>query len=273
MDILSKIVNHKEKEVAERKSLFPVKLLEQSIYFATPTVSLKKYIVKEGKSGIIAEIKRKSPSKGDINPHVSVERTSIGYMQAGASALSVLTDSTFFGGSSEDLMTARKFNFCPVLRKDFIIDEYQILEAKSIGADAILLIAAILEPAKLKALAAFARTMQLEVLLEVHDKNELNSTIDSIPDVVGVNNRNLKSFEVDLELSKKLVNLIPDDMVKVSESGIDSPATAGALRRAGFDGFLIGETFMKTSRPEKAALEFIRELRKLEGKSKSNVIS
>lgn len=271
MDILNKIVIHKMKEVAERKGLFPVKLMEQRIYFTTPTVSLKKYIVKEDKSGIIAEIKRKSPSKGDINPHVSVERTSIGYMQAGASALSVLTDSTFFGGSNEDLVEARKYNFCPILRKDFIIDEYQILEAKSIGADAILLIAAMLEPGKLRSLAAFARSLQLEVLLEVHDEQELNSSIDSIPDVVGVNNRNLKSFEVDLGLSKKLVDLIPDGIVKISESGIDSPNTAASLRSSGFDGFLIGETFMRTSRPEKAALEFIRELRKLEGKLKSDV--
>ena len=273
MDILSKIVIHKKKEVEGRKDLFPVKLLEKGIYFTTPTVSLKKCIVKEGKSGIIAEIKRKSPSKGDINPNVSVERTSIGYIQVGASALSVLTDSTFFGGSNEDLITAKKYNFCPILRKDFIIDEYQILEAKSIGADAILLIAAILEPGKLSGLATFARSLQLEVLLEVHDEHELNSTIDSIPDVVGVNNRNLKSFEVDMGLSKRLVKLIPDGIVKISESGIDSPKTAASLRSLGFDGFLIGETFMKTGRPEKAALEFIRELRKLEGKLKSDVSS
>ena len=145
MDILEKIVAHKQKEVAERKSLYPVKLLEKSLYFQGKTVSLSEYLKREDKSGIIAEIKRKSPSKGDINPFVSVERTSIAYMQAGASALSVLTDENFFGGKSEDLTEARKFNFCPILRKDFTIDEYQIIEAKSIGADAILLIAAILD--------------------------------------------------------------------------------------------------------------------------------
>ena len=271
MDTLARIVNHKEEEVADRKSLFPIKLLEKSIYFATPSVSLKKYLVKEGKSGIIAEIKRKSPSRGVINPSVSVERTSIGYMQAGASALSVLTDSNFFGGSSEDLTTARKFNFCPILRKDFIIDEYQILEAKAIGADAILLIAAILDPIRLKVLADFARSLQLEVLLEVHDKAELLANIDSMPDVVGVNNRNLKSFEVDVALSKKLVELIPNEIVRISESGIDAPETAAALRSYGFDGFLIGETFMRASRPEMAALEFIKALRKLESKTKSDV--
>ncbi|NJN42497.1 MAG: indole-3-glycerol phosphate synthase TrpC [Flammeovirgaceae bacterium] len=266
MDVLTKIVNHKEKEVAERRSLFPVKLLEQSIYFATPCMSFKKYITKEGKSGVIAEIKRKSPSRGDINPNVSVERTSIGYMQAGASALSILTDSAFFGGSSEDLITARKFNFCPILRKDFIIDEYQLIEAKSIGADAVLLIAAILEPKKLKVLASVARSLQLEVLLEVHDEQELNSNMDSMPDVIGINNRNLKTFEVDTEVSRKLVKKIPDGIIRISESGIDSPETASELRVLGFDGFLIGESFMKASRPEYAALEFIKELRKLESK-------
>ncbi len=264
MDILSRIASHKEKEVAERKSLYPVKLLEQSIYFPTKPVSLKKYITRKDKSGIIAEIKRKSPSRGDINPYVSVERTSIGYMQAGASALSVLTDTTFFGGSANDLTTARKFNFCPILRKDFIIDEYQLIEAKSIGADAILLIAAILDPPKVKALCSAAQRLQLEVVLEVHNEQELKNNLDAGADVIGVNNRNLKSFEVDINISKKLLPMIPRDVIKVSESGIDSPATVADLRQLGFDGFLIGETFMKTGRPEVAAREFIRELKKLE---------
>ncbi len=272
MKILNQIVSHKEKEVAERKSLYPTKLLEQRIYFPTQTVSLKRYILKEGKSGIIAEIKRQSPSRGVINPDVSVERTSIGYMQAGASALSVLTDSAFFGGSSEDLTLARKYNFCPILRKDFIIDEYQIVEAKSIGADAILLIASILDPAKLKSLASFARSLQLEVLLEVHNENELNAHIESAPELVGVNNRNLDTFEVDIAVSQKLVERIPKEMIKISESGIDSPHTAVALGNVGYDGFLIGELFMRSSRPEKAALEFIREMKRLKNKSKSDVI-
>ncbi|MBX2910582.1 MAG: indole-3-glycerol phosphate synthase TrpC [Cyclobacteriaceae bacterium] len=263
-DILAEIVKHKQQEVAERKSLYPVKLLEQGIYFGTPSVSLKQYIKHKGKSGVIAEIKRKSPSKGDINPYVSVERTSIGYMQAGASALSVLTDKSFFGGSSEDLTTARKFNFCPILRKDFVIDEYQVIEAKSMGADAVLLIAAILPPGKLKSLCAFAHSLQMEVLLEVHDGEELKDNLGAMPDVVGVNNRNLKTFEVSTELSQKLIHGIPSEWVKVSESGIGSPAVAAALRALGFDGFLIGELFMQSSRPEMAAMEFIRELARLE---------
>ena len=173
MDILGQIIAHKKKEVEERKSLYPVKLLEKSIYFNSPVVSLKKYLLRKEMCGIIAEIKRKSPSKGIINQYVSIERTSIGYMQAGASALSVLTDTEFFGVKNEDLTIARKFNFCPILRKDFLIDEYQVIEAKSIGADAILLLANVNEPAQLKTLAKLAQSLNMEVLLEVRNKEEL----------------------------------------------------------------------------------------------------
>jgi len=261
MNILEKIVEQKRKEVAERKSLYPVKLLEQSIFFASPTVSLKKYVQRKDLSGIIAEIKRKSPSKGAINPHVSIERTSIGYMQAGASALSILTDKEFFGGSNEDLMVARKFNYCPILRKDFTIDEYQIIEAKSIGADAILLISAILDPKQAKKLASFAHSLGLEVLFEVHSAEELHSELFSDVDLIGVNNRDLKSFEVSLDVSKKLIGMIPKEVVKISESGISSTEAIDELRRIGFDGFLMGENFMKHSRPEVAAKEFIGKLK------------
>lgn len=266
MDILEQIVAHKYKEVEERKSLFPTKLLEKSIYFNSDTVSLKKYILREDKSGIIAEIKRKSPSKGVINAHVSIERTSIGYMQAGASALSVLTDTDYFGGKNEDLTTARKFNFCPILRKDFTVDEYQIVEAKSIGADAVLLIAAALDPKRLKELAAFAQSLGLETLLEVHNEEELSASVNKHIDLVGVNNRNLKTFEVSIETSKTLARLIPSDFVKVSESGITDPATIMELRAAGFQGFLMGERFMQNSRPEKSCARFIESLSQLEKK-------
>ena len=263
MDILEKIIAHKQQEVAEKKGLFPPKLLEQSTYFEGKPVSLKKYLLREDKTGIIAEFKRKSPSKGVINAHAPVERTTIGYMQAGASALSVLTDKEFFGGDTKDMMTARKFNFCPVLRKDFVIDEYQIVEAKSIGADAILLIAAALEPARLKELAAFAKGLDLEVLMEVHNQEELENNLNEHLDVVGVNNRNLKTFEVSVETSKKLAELIPNDFVKISESGISDPATIVELKQHGFQGFLIGETFMRSGRPELAAADFIDKVRRL----------
>ncbi len=264
MDILEKIINYKKKEVAERKELYPVKLLEQSIYYPTKTVSLKKYLLREDKMGIIAEIKRKSPSKGVIHENVSIEQTSISYMQGGASALSILTDGEFFGGSIEDLTTARKFNFCPILRKDFMIDEYQIIEAKSIGADAILLIAAALEPARLKELAKFARSLGLEVLMEVHNGEELEQHVNEYLDVVGVNNRNLKTFEVSVDTSLQLSDRIPDQFVKISESGISKPETVKLLRDNGFQGFLIGEYFMSHSRPGAACAEFISKIRKLE---------
>ncbi len=263
MHILDKIIQHKYQEVEQRKSLFPVKLLKQSIYFETPPVSMKKYLLREDRWGIIAEFKRKSPSKGAINPHASVERVSIGYMQAGASSLSVLTDEQFFGGKNEDLITARKFNFCPILRKDFIIDEYQILEAKSIGADTILLIAAALERDTAKVLAAFAKSLGLEVLLEVHNLSELEQYINPHVDLVGVNNRDLKTFEVNVATSKELAAHIPDDFIKVSESGIQDPETIIELREFGFKGFLIGQNFMAHSSPEKKCREFINRLKSL----------
>lgn len=264
MNILDQIIEQKKKEVMEAKSLYPVKLLEQSIFFPSPVVSLRKYIKRPDKTGIIAEFKRKSPSKGIINAHASVERTTIGYMQAGASALSVLTDKQFFGGSSEDLKTVRKFNFCPILRKDFTIDEYQIIEAKSIGADAILLIAAVLDPKRSKTLTDFAHSFGLEVLLEVHNKEELQQNLDVGADLIGVNNRNLKTFEVSIDISKELASLIPKEVVSVSESGISSPSTIIELKKFGYEGFLMGENFMKHSRPEDEAKLFMDELKKLQ---------
>lgn len=259
MDILEKIISVKKKEVAQRKEMFPVKLLEQAVFFPSPCVSLKKYLRREDKTGIIAEFKRRSPSKGSINPYVNVERTSIGYMMAGASALSVLTDTEFFGGNNEDLSTARKYNYCPILRKDFIVDEYQVIEAKSIGADAILLLANALSPPEVKRLAEFAATFGLEVLLELHDEQELEHVCESTG-IIGINNRNLRNFSVDLEHSLKMLSLLPKDKVRIAESGIDSAATLVKLKREGFDGFLVGEYFMRHSRPEEACAAFVREV-------------
>ena len=257
MNILDQIVKHKLEEIEERKRSFPVEILERSLYFESPAYSLRKNILADEKSGIIAEIKRKSPSKGTLHENVSVHDISTGYVQAGVSALSILTDSSFFGGSNDDLIEARKYNSCPILRKDFMLDEYQIIEAKSIGADAILLIAAILNPEKIKALTNFAHSLDLEVLMEVHSEEELTQNLDAHVDLIGVNNRNLKTFEMGIEISKKLAPLIPDDVVKISESGIDHPDTIHDLRRFGYQGFLIGERFMKHTKPEVACKEFI----------------
>src|SRR5690606_351320 len=263
MNILDKILAHKEQEVTEQKSLVPTKLLEQSIFFENQVVSMKKYVTHPDKTGIIAEFKRRSPSKGQINVSAEIEKTTIGYMQAGASALSILTDSKFFGGSNNDLTLARKYNFCPVLRKDFVIDEYQIIEAKSIGADCILLIAAALEPDRLKELAKMAHQLGLEVLMEVHDEEELDRSLNEYLDLVGINNRSLKTFEVSLDTSFSLIDKIPAQFVKISESGISVAKTLVELKEAGFDGFLIGENFMKSSSPHQAAYNFMNEFRTL----------
>lgn len=261
MNILDRIIKHKEKEVAEAKAMNSVKMLEQRANFSLPVVSLKEWVQRDDKTGIIAEFKRKSPSKGVINANATVEQTTMGYAEAGASALSVLTDREFFGGSDEDLMAARKVNACPILRKDFTIDEYQIVEAKSIGADAILLIAAVMEPKRSKALATFAHSLGLEVLLEVHDEDELNKHINSGADLIGVNNRNLKTFDVSIDTSKRLSELIPAAVVSVSESGISNPEAIFELRKYGFKGFLIGENFMKAENPGEAAKLFMKQLK------------
>ena len=263
MSILDEIVAHKKKEITERKALYPVKLLEQQIYFETPVVSLRKYLLRPDKSGIIAEFKRKSPSKGLINGYAEVEKVSIGYMQAGASALSVLTDEHFFGGKNSDLTEARKFNFCPVLRKDFVIDEYQIIEAKSIGADAVLLIAECLEKRQLQELARFARSLGLEVLMEIHSVEQLAKCNDAVT-IVGVNNRNLKDFSVSIQTSIELAKAIPAEFTKISESGINDPAAIVELKEHGFAGFLIGEHFMKRANPARACHQFVQAIEMLE---------
>lgn len=262
MNMLEQIIAAKKEEVRQRKELYPPALLERSEYFNTPAVSLKHYLRREDKSGIIAEFKRKSPSKGVIHPYASVEETTIGYMQAGASALSVLTDGPFFAGSNADLLTARQYNYCPILRKDFVIDEYQVTEARSIGADAILLIAAILTRQQVATLAGAAKALGLEVVLEIHAEEELDK-LDNAIDIIGVNNRDLKTFTTDTGRSLELYEQIPPQFLRISESGIDSPETAFRLLQHGFDGLLIGEHFMRGSRPEQACLSFIQKLNSL----------
>ena len=264
MTILEDILMHKSREVDDRKVLVPFHVLEKSQYFERQPVSMRAALIHLEKSGIIAEIKRKSPSRGVINSEISVAKVSTGYARAGASAISVLTDTRFFGGSNEDLMSVRKMNECPILRKDFVIEEYQVVEAKSIGADAILLIAAALEPLQIKKLCDFAHSLGLEVLLEEHNEKELAANLDAGADMIGVNNRNLKTFELNVDLSRKMAPAIPDSMVKVSESGIESPDVILDLKKHGFRGFLIGQTFMQAENPELAAVDFISQLNALE---------
>jgi indole-3-glycerol phosphate synthase len=261
MNILDKIILHKQKEVAQAKEKTATQTLERMPFFERNPISLKKSLQKGEKTGIIAEYKRKSPSKGIINDRNSVEEVVKGYESAGASAVSVLTDWEFFGGNTEDVIQARQTIEIPILRKEFIIDEYQIIEAKAIGADLILLISACLEPAKLKRLAQFAKSLQLDVLMEVHHQAELETTLNEFIDLVGVNNRNLKTFEVSIQTSLDLVHQIPDDFIKISESGISEVKTILQLKEAGFQGFLIGENFMKSDNPMKEAEAFMKLIR------------
>jgi indole-3-glycerol phosphate synthase len=258
MNILEKIIEHKKKEVAERKKKIPEGLMKQSALYNRKIFSLKASLLDITKTGIIAEYKRKSPSKGIINDTASVADVTKGYTANGASALSILTDEHFFGGKSADLEAAR-FNNIPILRKDFIIDEFQVTEARSIGADAILLIAANLTPGMVKKLAIYAKSIDLEVVLEIHDEDELKHICEEI-DVVGVNNRNLKTFEVDIETSIRLSKLIPAGKIKISESGITEVSTINLLKQNGFNGFLVGEAFMKEAVPAVAFATFVQQL-------------
>jgi len=259
MNILNKIITDKKREIALKKSIIPVSQLEASLLFNSKTNSMSK-LLKNSLSGIITEHKRRSPSKSVINNNHSVEDVVVGYQNAGACGISVLTDGKYFGGSLDDLLLAKASVNIPLLRKEFIIDEYQLLEAKAYGADAILLIAAVLTREEIKSLSKFAQSLALEVLLEIHNQEELEKAIMPSLDMIGVNNRNLKTFEVSLAYSKELAPKIPDEFVKVSESGISSVEAVNDLKQFGFQGFLMGEHFMKTDNPGKAASEFIRKI-------------
>lgn len=258
MNILETIIAHKKGEVAQRKTQVTVGDLEKGRYFNRPTFSLCKSLLNETKTGIIAEYKRQSPSKGIINNRDSVEAVTKAYFGYGASGISILTDHQFFGGSLDDLIAARD-NSLPLLRKDFMIDEYQVIEAKSYGADVILLIAACLSPLEVKTLSAVAKNLELEVLLELHDETELDHICDSV-NMVGVNNRNLKNFKVDLEHSVRLAQKIDNKFIKVAESGINDVANIRYLKQHGFRGFLIGEHFMKQASPMQAFKHFSNDL-------------
>lgn len=262
MTILDHIVAYKYKEVEEQKALYPVILLEKSIFFRTSPISLKSFLLRKELSGIIAEFKRKSPSRGIMNEFALPGKVCQEYIEAGSSAVSILTDSKFFRGSCNDLINVRNSIHYPILRKDFIVDEYQIIEARSIGADAILLITGIHQPERIEQLHRFARSLDLEVLVEVHDEKDL-SRIPYDSELVGINSRNLASFRVDLNHLSRLKHLLPQNVVKVAESGIKSVTDYLSLKNAGFDAFLIGELFMNTPDPGKTCRTFISELKQL----------
>jgi len=259
MNILDTIVASKKIEVAERKKNKSISEIKNGPFFKNETLSFKEFLLREDKTGIIAEYKRKSPSKGIINDKSTVSEVTMAYAKYGASAISVLTDEEFFGGSLDDLVEAT-INEIPLLRKDFIIDEYQLVESKAYGAEVILLIAACLTKDEVKTLAGLAKNIGLNVLLEIHNEQELEHICNDV-DVVGVNNRDLKTFNVDISRSIELSKQIPVDKIKISESGIDNVASIKILIEHGFRGFLIGEKFMKEENPGLAFQNFTHELK------------
>jgi indole-3-glycerol phosphate synthase len=268
MNILEKIVADKRVQVEENKKNISVSELEHMPLFNLPRKSMVSSLRKKDASGIITEFKRRSPSKGLINGTSDVLEVTAGYCANGASGISILTDEKYFGGSNDDIIQSRPKVQCPILRKEFIVDEFQILEARAIGADVILLIAACLTPGEVKRLAAFAKSLELEVLLELHDEDELNH-IAAEADMIGVNNRSLKTFVVDINQSKLLCDLIRqhcsrlgfDDKLLIAESGISAVETVLDLKRSGFHGFLMGENFMKEKDPSIAFASFAQHLK------------
>lgn len=260
MNILDRILADKRAEVALRKGIVPKEQLESSGHFLRPVHSLKASVAAHGEGGIIAEFKRRSPSKGVINDRALVKDVVSDYARGGAAAISVLTDGPYFGGSADDLREARAAVAVPILRKDFIVDEYQLFEARAMGADAVLLIAAALDKSLCAALAGRAAELGLEVLLELHDESELDHFSGDVA-AVGINNRDLKTFAVDLERSVRMASMLPADTLKVAESGLHDTGRVRYLRSHGFGGFLIGEHFMKSGDPGRACRDFIRDLR------------
>ena len=254
-DILDEIIAHKQFEIEQQKAAIHQELLINNCNAPMPRISMRACL-SASPSGIIAEFKRRSPSKGWIKENAQADIIPPAYEAAGASALSILTDEKFFGGNLKDIRTVRSKVQLPILRKDFIIDEYQLYQARIVGADAILLIAAALRKEQCRMLAAKAHELGLEVLLEIHSEQELEYIEDNI-DTVGVNNRNLGTFHTDVENSFRLAEKLPKEILFVSESGISSPQTVRQLRAAGFRGFLIGENFMKAPQPGDALKEFI----------------
>ena len=259
MNILDTIVARKKAEVAERKQRKPLDVIKLDAFYIRDTISLVEGLSRPNASGIIAEFKRKSPSKGVINDRVDLVEVTKAYQAAGASAVSILTDEYFFGGDDQDVVRAREVLDIPILRKEFIIDEYQVHEAKALGADLILLIAACLTKEEVVRFSTVARSLGLEVLLELHDEDELGHVCETI-DLVGINNRSLKTFDVNIARSLRMAGQLPKDKLKVAESGIDDPAQVKLFRENGYSAFLIGENFMKTNDPGIALHEFRNQI-------------
>jgi len=259
MKILDKIVEDKKIEINKLLSNSPISKLENSHLFSRKCISLKESI-KNNNSGIICEFKRRSPSNQNINYISSLSDVVSGYEEAGAAGLSILTNKKYFDGDTQDIIDIRDISNLPILRKEFIISEYQVIEAKSIGSDAILLIASILSEEEIIGYSSLAKSIGLEVLLEIHSEDELYKISGDDIDIVGVNNRNLDTLEIDLNNSIELYGKIPSKFVKISESGISEVESILKLKEVGYNGFLIGEKFMKTNNPMESAYDFIKKI-------------
>lgn len=260
MDILKKIIAERRKSVDQLKQIVPAQAWEMMPFFEKGCSSLKDNLANENSTGIIAEFKRSSPSKGIINDKAGIIDVVTGYEINGASGISILTEEKYFGGTNDDILEIAGSLTTPILRKDFIIDEYQLLESKAIGADIILLIAACLTREEVKRFASLAKQLGMEVLLEIHDETELDLICDDT-ELVGINNRNLKNFNVDIEKSLSMAEKIPADKIKIAESGIDSVETILLFKSQGYKGFLIGELFMKHTDPGAAFADFVTKLK------------
>ncbi len=258
--ILEKIRIHKEQEVANKKIAQPIQTLQSKELYNRKCTSLKQAITASKGKGIIAEFKRQSPSKGIIHPNADVTAIVQGYAQEGATALSILFDQHFFGANIDDFKKAREATDLPLLQKEFIVDEYQLEEAKAIGADAILLIAKLHPVDKITQLTDYAHALGLEVLLETHTEEEVCLYANTNFDLIGINNRNLNTFEVDIANSIRLASYLPSNAVKIAESGIYSAKTIKELQQAGFSGYLMGEYFMKEQNPPQALQQLQKEL-------------
>ena len=259
MKILDKIVEDKKIEINKLLSNSSISKLENSHLFSRKCISLKESI-KNNNSGIICEFKRRSPSNQNINYISSLSDVVSGYEEAGAAGLSILTNKKYFDGDTQDIIDIRDISNLPILRKEFIISEYQVIEAKSIGSDAILLIASILSEEEIIGYSSLAKSIGLEVLLEIHSEDELYKISGDYIDIVGVNNRNLDTLEIDLNNSIELYGKIPSKFVKISESGISEVESILKLKEVGYNGFLIGEKFMKTRNPMESAHDFIKKI-------------
>ncbi len=256
--ILDKIIATKRLEIENLRAQNSLESFSKFPLFKLKTRSLKASI-KDKTCGIIAEIKRQSPSKGILKKDLKPRDIAIAYRNAGAAGISVLTDNQYFGGSLEDLLEVRAVVDLPILRKEFIIDPIQLHESKAHGADVILLIAAALSPEEILSLSKIAQELGMEVLLEVHNKEEaLSSPLEHV-DILGVNNRDLHTFKVSLDHSFEIASLLPKDLIKISESGINSSNDIKSLMHSGYSGFLIGESFIVTDDPGVTCASFIKE--------------